>query len=215
MAYSGKIYKIFVKDCEESPVYYGSTKQSLVARFQRHAQIYSQFKVTQIQRRNGTSSIEVFKYADEHGKTVTIELVEELQNISKQELLMRETHYIVNFPCVNRVRAFMTEEEEKEMKAKWYQERKNEIYAKQKQDRQVHPEKDEIYRQQVKEWRQAHQEKMREFRNKYLESDKGQAHVAKMKETINCPCGISYQRVKQSRHMKTQTHVKYLAEQNS
>lgn len=89
---NGKIYKISANGLD----YYGSTTQSLAKRFYEH-------------RRGYCSAKKLLAYED-----CKIELVENCPCDDKVSLLLRERHYITNFPCINKLIPYFTDEEKKE-----------------------------------------------------------------------------------------------------
>ena len=65
---------------------------------------------------------------DEYGvENCYIELIELFPCKSKDELKMRENHYIRSLVCVNKNRAIITPEERKEYVAEYYEKNKEEI----------------------------------------------------------------------------------------
>lgn len=133
---TSKIYKIIPNiDYDEEDTYYGSTTQSyLCSRMTNHRQTYKKWK------NNEYHFITVFKIFDKYGlENCKIELVEELNNITKEELLLRERYYIGNFKCVNIERPIITREEVKKYKAEYHQQNKNNDEYKEK--RKIYNEK--------------------------------------------------------------------------
>ena len=119
---TSKIYKIIpVCEYEEGDVYYGSTTQIyLCGRMSNHRQTYKKWK------NNEYHFITCFELFDKYGiENCKIELVEELNNITREELLLRERYYIENFKCINKDRPIITKEEVKIYKAEYHQQNKN------------------------------------------------------------------------------------------
>lgn len=103
MDYSkSKIYKITDKGYNEC--YYGSTIQPLSKRIGKHRSDYKRYKEGK-QNNSLTSFILFDKYGLENCK---IELVEEVECKTKEELHQREGFYIKNNECVNKVIAGRT-----------------------------------------------------------------------------------------------------------
>ena len=104
----GKIYRLI---CHDGHFYYGSTiQQYLSRRIARHREN------SQIARRQQTR---VYRYINTIGwNNVKIELVEEFDYTTKEDMLQRENTYIVkslNDPlCLNNNRAIVTAEEKAE-----------------------------------------------------------------------------------------------------
>ena len=134
---NGKIYKIEPLNGEEGDIYIGSTtKEYLSQRMDKHRSDYKYFL------KNGAkkaTSYNLFnKYGVEDCKIILLELV----NVnSKDELLMREAHYIKELKCVNKFMPLATKnknymkeyrethKEELKEKAKKYTERRRELYT--------------------------------------------------------------------------------------
>jgi len=91
----GKIYMIYSTDSPVLLPYYGSTTLSLNMRLsvhKAHLKLWKQGKM-----RNCSS----FKLLEQGFDKVAIILVEDYPCNSKQELEIREAHYIKNNPCIN------------------------------------------------------------------------------------------------------------------
>ena len=91
----GHIYKI----TGGGLCYYGSTSKSIDERFKKHKNSYKRWLNGKY---NNVTSFRIFEICDNY----TIELVEELNNITKKDLLIRENNYINNNECVNMLRAY-------------------------------------------------------------------------------------------------------------
>lgn len=95
---NGKIYKIEPINGEEGDIYIGSTtKEYLSQRMDNHR---SQYKLFIKGKKQNTTALTLFaKYGMENCKIILLELV----NVnSKDELLIREAHYIKTLQCVNK-----------------------------------------------------------------------------------------------------------------
>lgn len=57
----------------------------------------------------------------------TMEIVEDASNMTKDERLLRENYYILNFECVNKNMAKQTEELKKKKQYKWREENKEKL----------------------------------------------------------------------------------------
>lgn len=90
---NGKIYKLYSMN-EPEKVYYGSTTQTLPMRKSGHKATYKRYLGG---KGNFCSSFDIFKMDN-----VEIELVEKCPCEDKDELLIREKHYIKSFDCVNK-----------------------------------------------------------------------------------------------------------------
>jgi hypothetical protein len=131
-----KIYKI--TDLAYTECYYGSTCQPLSKRMGSHR---SNYKLYKEDKYTFTSSYILFdKYGVENCK---IELVEDYECKTREELHQQEGFYIRNNPCVNKLVAGRTK---KEYKKEYDQDNKEKIL------------------EQSKEYYQANKEKIREKR---------------------------------------------------
>ena len=90
----GKIY--IIRSHQTDDVYYGSTTQKyLSSRFSSHKSVYKKWLNND---RNYITSFEIIKYEDCY-----IELVEEVEYETKEQLKAKERFYIRNNKCVNSV----------------------------------------------------------------------------------------------------------------
>ncbi len=134
---NGKIYKIESVNGDEGDIYIGSTtKEYLSQRMTTHRGNYKCFLNG---KGNFISSFYLFnKYGVENCKIILLELV----NVnSKDELLIRESHYIKNLKCVNKCTPLRTRKEYYEAnkeriiehQKKYYEDDKEKICEYQKQ----------------------------------------------------------------------------------
>ena len=93
-----KIYKILNED---GKIYIGSTKQNLNNRFSSHK--------CQIKSGKSRCSNKNFNM-----DTATIELIEEMNNCQRKDVLYRERYYIETTDCVNTDLPIVSEQERKE-----------------------------------------------------------------------------------------------------
>ena len=84
MSFIGRIYKLI--SSHTNLVYYGSTSHSLSQRWSRHKSAYKQFLAG---KGNKITSFELMKYDD-----AQIQLIEEVEFSSKQEMRDRERYFI-------------------------------------------------------------------------------------------------------------------------
>jgi hypothetical protein len=96
----GKIYKLYIEDCEEVDPYYGSTFGVMLKRMIGHESDYRRWKRGDI--KSCISSYKLFKYAEEHRTEVKYKVLEEHEEISNEELLIKEGTYQMNNKCVNK-----------------------------------------------------------------------------------------------------------------
>ena len=89
----GKIYKIYCPTVENSKCYIGSTTKPLISmRFSDHKSSY----------KNPKTACTVYSLFDEYGvDNCIIELIEEYNATSKDDLFRRESFYIKSIDCVN------------------------------------------------------------------------------------------------------------------
>jgi len=137
----GIVYKII---CNVDPkfCYYGSTKDTLNRRWNRHKSDYKSWK------EGKTYNMSTYEYYDKYGiENFEIELVEEIEISDIEELKVREQYYIDTFDCCNIYAAYTgltrveydskrREENKKEIaehKAEYYQKNKKEILEKAKE----------------------------------------------------------------------------------
>ena len=100
-----KIYKI--KCNVTNKEYYGSTIQNyLSSRLTQHIRNYKKWLKD---KKKYVSSFEILKNGD-----YIIILVDSFESKSKDELRQREQFYIDNYECVNKIRAFRKQEQNKE-----------------------------------------------------------------------------------------------------
>ena len=161
-----KIYKI--TDLAYTECYYGSTCQPLSKRMGGHRRHYNLYK--QDKDHFMSSYILFDKYGLENCK---IELVEDYECKTKEELHQREGYWIKNHPCVNKTIAGRTNKEyKKDNKDKIREQRK-----------EYHQANKEYY----KEYHQDHKEKIHEYK----------------KEKVKCNiCGKEISRSHLARHKK-------------
>jgi hypothetical protein len=117
---NGKIYAI--KSNLGDKLYVGSTtKKYLSARLSEHRKDFKAWK-------NGGKGISSRELFIEYGiENCYIELIELFPCNTKDELKMRENHYIRSLVCVNKYLAIITQEDRKAYFADYYQEHKEKI----------------------------------------------------------------------------------------
>ena len=170
---NGKIYKITSKH-HELP-YYGSTCSELRKRLYDH-------KYVMRSKINNTASRQLLELGD-----YKIELVEKFPCKNKNELLERESYYIKNFDCINKVKPKITKEERKQYEKKY---------------RDTHKEQQKRY---MKKWTKDNHDKILKDKKDYWEKNKEQFN-----KIFTCDCGGTYQARNKNRHLKTKTHILFL-----
>jgi hypothetical protein len=114
----GKIYKIIALtyNYDVNDVYFGSTTQKLSKRLSTHKSDYRTRK-----KRVVSTKILFDKYGIDNCKIV---LVEEFDYISKEHIFKKEAEYILNNKCINKLLPYRSEEETKENRKKYFDNRK-------------------------------------------------------------------------------------------
>ena len=164
-----KIYKI-TSALHPDLVYYGSTtKKYLCERMSQHRDNFKRFP-------NAKRAVyEVIQYED-----AKIELVEEVEENPKE----REQYYIDNFPCVNKLNAYLPGDPAEKLK-QW------------KKD---NPERQKEH---LKKYYEENKEAIQEQTAQYRETNR-QATRDRNNEKIPCPhCGKMGARANLSRHIKS------------
>ena len=167
MDYSkGKIYKI--TDVAYTECYYGATIQPLSKRMGVHRSNYKAYKEEKCAI--ATSFILFDKYGVDNCK---IELVEEIECKSKEELHQREAYWIRNNNCVNKNIPGRTDkeyrEDNKEKLKEYNKEYREQNKEKLKEYFEQNREKIKEYR---KEYREQNREKIKEYRKEYYEQNR-------------------------------------------
>ena len=171
---TGRIY--IIQSPNTNMVYIGSTFESLKKRFSRHL---SDWKTKD--RKQCPTSLLILDKGDSY-----IELLEEVQVESKRELEMIEQQYIDSIPnTVNKMRPYVSEEEQKENKKIW-----------QKTHREEH-------RKACKKYRDTHKQKMSEYEKTHREE-----RNEKKREQIRCEvCDCLINKSSKTRHKSTKKHI--------
>ena len=165
--------------------YYGSTTLSLNRRFQVHKAHFKQWKQGKI---TGCSS---FMLLEQGFDKVAIILVEDYPCNSKQELEIREAHYIKNIPCINmKIPQGIVFESRQDYTKQYYQANRDKIL------------------EQDKQYRQANRDKILEQKKQYYQSNRD-----KLLEPIVCECGATVSRNNLARHRRTIKHKRLLDDQ--
>ena len=196
-----KGYIYCIRSHQTNDVYIGSTIQALSCRMSKHR---ADYKSWINKTYNYVTSFEILKYADSY-----IELVEESEYASKQEMQQREGYFIREMECVNKHIAGRTRaeyradnpEKIKETKAKYYIDNVDKIKETQAKYRADNPEK-------IKETQSKYYidnvDKIKETQAKYRADNQ-----KKIKEKHTCPCGGKYIHGGKSHHLETKKHKIY------
>ncbi|MCP4178839.1 MAG: hypothetical protein GY756_13840 [bacterium] len=173
---NSKVYKIqTILDSEIHEVYYGSTtKKYLSQRMDKHR---SDFKHKDTNKRN-TSVFRLFeKYGIDNCEIVLVELV---NCNSKDELLMREKHFIQSNPCLNKMIPIRTNDERKQIK-------KESAIIYRQNNKEIISTKEKIYREKNKD-----------------------ILKAKNSIKCQCECGSEYSYCHKARHCKSKKHQDFI-----
>jgi GIY-YIG catalytic domain len=181
--FTGYIYKISSPHTDK--VYIGSTKETLKRRLQQHNSSYIRYlnkKTT-----NYVSSFEILKEGD-----VLILEIERLENITIDELRLRETYLIRNTAdTVNKVNPRITKHERSEYKTQYSIENKEHIAEYQKQ------------------YQVNHTEEKKKISKKYYDKNKVKTSEQDKIKT-NCVCGSIFRECSIARHNKSKKHLSYI-----
>ena len=173
---NGKIYKI--TDIAYTKCYIGSTAQPLSKRFSKHK---TDYKVWLNGKRNKVSVFDLF---EEYGvENCKIELIENYECNSRNELERKEGEHIKNTDCVNKVIAGRT--------MKQYQQDNKETIA-----------------EQQRHWREENKEKKAEQDRLYQHNNKERISEQRSQKHV-CECGSEYTLRNRSRHFKSKHHVAF------
>ena len=196
---NGKIYKI--TDNAYTKMYIGSTTQPLSKRFSKHKIDYKHW---QEGKQRKVTSFDIF---DEFGiENCKIELIEEFECENKNQLERKEGEHIKNNECVNKYVAGRTPKQYKE-------DNKDKIKEYLKEYNEAN--KDKI-KEKNKEYNEANKDKIKEYRKEYNEANKDkikeyrEVNKDKIKQIINCECGLSFQKDNKARHIKSKKHQKFI-----
>lgn len=202
----GKIYRIEQK-VGGGECYVGSTtKKYLAQRWNDHKQQYKQWQAGKIRK---ISSFDLFdKYDAENCQII---LIENHPCNTKDELRMREDHWIKNTPnCVNIQPAVADPENKKECTRRYrctqkyrdhlknYRQRD---HVKQYQNEYAQSEKRKAYEKQYYE-RRKNNEKYKELMKK--------AQSKRLETKLQCGCGTVYSNAHKNRHMQTRKHREWV-----
>ena len=188
----GKIYCITCNISNKK--YYGSTCSSLMKRKDNHIQHYKYYLKGKI---NFVTSFDIIK-----NNNFKIELIEEVNCLSKNELLIREKFFIENNDCVNKYVPLQTD---------------HEYYIKNK----------EKHNKRGKEYYENNKNHLKEKMKEWIEKNKDTEHYKEIKKlnklkqkelhgTITCSCGSILKNFTWDikRHEKSLKHISYIQSLN-
>lgn len=165
----GKVYAIICRKTDRR--YIGSTCEPTIAK--RLAKHVSDFKNWKEGKSRYVMSYDIIKDGDYH-----IVLLELYPCNSRDELRMCEQKHIDACECLNKQKAFRSEEEKKEYNKQFYKQHKEELAEKMKEYREKH--KEELI-EKAKIFRKENKEKLAEIQKIKYEKNKKQ-YTEKMKE---------------------------------
>jgi len=184
----GKIYKIV--DNTNDNVYVGSTTEpTLARRLAKHVANYTAY--LKGNKTNYITSFIIFKNKDYY-----IELLELVPCNSKDELLVRERHYIKSIvECINKNIPGRN-------KAEYYEDNKERRTEYQRKYSKQNKDKIDIYQ---KEYNEINKDRLKDYRKQYQEINK-----EKQNKKCICACGGKYTHQNKSNHEKTKLHQNYI-----
>ncbi len=195
-----KIYKI-IGNVPDDPCYVGSTtKKYLSQRMAKHVSNYKLWSKSMNKNKGKIMSFELFdKYGVENCKII---LLESVNAQSKDELRMKEQVYIDKLDCINKYRAHITLEQQKQKRISYYQanktvlnEWKKEYYANNR---------DLIKRQ--RKYHEVNREQMLAKSKKYRLDNAEKLKLKKQKKYTCLICETEVTVCKRNRHEGTPKH---------
>jgi len=225
------IYKICCKDPSINEIYIGHTT-NFTNRKHNHK---SNCRNSNLNNYN----LFLYKFIRENGDWDNWSMIQiEYYNCSnKREAEMRERYWIETLkPKLNCINPITLKEEKQKQKHDWYEEKKDFILQKAKQNYEENKEQKIEYQKQYAqenkehiknyqdEYREKNKEKLAEQKKEYREAHKEEASVKqkqwreankeKLKEQrgqiLLCDCGMNYTHNNKSRHLKTKNHLKFV-----
>jgi hypothetical protein len=170
---TGSIYKLSGLDKDNNEVVYiGGTVNLLCNRKSIHKYHWKKYKEGTF--KNYCSSYEVFNNCNE----VKIELLDKIENCSRQQLREKEDIYINQYNCINKKQAILTEERKKEQQregAKKHYYKFHEIEKDKK--RKYYWDNKEVALERAKEHYQQNKEKIKEYNLIYQKEYKKRPEV--------------------------------------
>jgi hypothetical protein len=214
------IYKISTSD--NSKVYYGSTN-NFKKRKSVHLSSYKKHLMG-----GAVAYLTAFEVLSD--PDCKFEILTTLENISKQELQKLESDYILNNPCVNRLKIYGNRAKSQQVGSqKYYEQNKDKIkntvkyYYEQNKDKKTdyqaeYREKNKAkikakakqYYEQNKDKAKKYYQENKEKINDYITSNKAEIEK-KQSEKIQCECGTSCRRDSIARHKQSRKHTDYEA----
>ena len=184
-----KIYQI--KDNTNDNIYIGSTCGSLNQRLSRHKSDYKRFLKGLF---HNVKSFDILK-----NNNYKIELLENCEIKTKQELLERERYYIETNECLNKNIPGRCDKQ-------YYNDNKDKLKNRHKE--YYDDNKDKIIIKK-REYYEKNKDKLNNRHKEYNNKNKD-----KLNEKFDCPCGGNYSYSAKARHIKTAKHQNFLQSLN-
>jgi len=169
-------------------IYYGSTTKKLNDRLTCHKYDFK--------NNNCVSSKILFEWGN-----VKINMIEEIEYENKQELLERESYYIRNLKCINKIIPYKTKEELKSSKKEYYCDNRKKILTHRKE---YYEKNKDIINKKNKDYYEKNKEKKKQY---YSDNKEKIKEYKKIK--ITCECGSKIIKNKYNTHKKSQKHKVY------
>jgi len=191
-----KIYKIV--DNTNNNIYIGSTCKTLKTRLTNHKGSYKLFLKGLC---NNVRSFDILKNND-----YKIELLENCDIKTKQELIARERFYIDNNECLNHnipgrsIKEWRIDNQDYRKQYYIANKDKIKIYCDANKDKQ-------------REYRDANKDKIIEYKKLYYDVNKDKINI-KRNEKYNCECGGKYTRQHKAHHLRTTKHQEFIKSNN-
>jgi hypothetical protein len=224
------IYKLCCKDPTISEIYIGHTT-NFTQRKNNH-------KSNCCNENSNNYNLYVYNFIRNNGgwNNWTMVQIETYNCNNKREAEMRQRHWVETLNAeLNCISPITTNEEKQKQKQNWYEEKKDYILQKAKDNyeenkenkleyqKQYAEENKEKIAEQQKEYREKNKEKLSEQKKQYREANKEEASKAnkewresnkeklkdKMSQIIDCECGNQYTFGNKHRHLQSKLHINY------
>jgi hypothetical protein len=179
---NSKIYKIV--DNTSDMIYIGSTTKKLCERLASHISNYKRY--LNDKRRNSITSFKILANGN-----YDIVLIENFPCNTKEELYVRERHYIETLNCINKHKPGLLIELGRHEYGKQYREKNNDLIK--------------VY---VQQYYKNHSEDKKKYRDQYCID-----HKDELCEKHECDCGGTFSYKHKARHIKTNKHQNFLQNQ--
>jgi hypothetical protein len=189
---NGKIYKITSPDTDD--IYVGSTTQELQRRLYGHE---SDFKFFKKEGKRYVTSAKILKFDN-----YSIELIEDVDADSKEELLLRESYYVNSLPnVINKVEPHRTKAYHDTYQKNYRKEHKMKRRVKQNELLECHCGGKYTVSNKAKHFETS--------RHRNPRAAKDNSKLCKRKKLNECECGGKYLGSNKGVHCKTLTHRRH------